>query len=434
MGYLSYIIFGLMLVMASLSAPWAFVLALVQFAIEVALQGSGGMFLATSSLANVLIAGVVVCGALRGALRNSQPFYGYFSPVLWISVTIYGWSILSLVWTPARSVGVNEGVNIITDGFPYFVLYVLVVPLLVSSMADWRQICKVMMFMGMLIGLSIVAHPDFSLKGGRGGFQMDAKIQTSPLALSQAGGMIAIFGALFYSGKGNRLAVFLRAGAFFLGAMVTLLSGTRGQALFAAITIIVGIPISRRLRDFRSYVAIVVGIGVMAFALSFAIDYAAGQTNVNRWSANAVADATEVRLANILDLVIAFIGNPMAWVIGLGHNAFSAVTTTEQGYSHNVFIDVLCELGVPMFVLLLIALWKSVTASRALFLRFQESPTDRAALTILFMMLPYLLMIGAKEGNLWSSWMIFTFMIIITRLEMRTREEATELYWNSDVE
>ena len=355
MGYFSYLIFGFMLVMASFSAPWAFVLALIQFAIEVAVQGSGGMFLATPSLANMLIAGVVTCGLCLDALRKPQPFYGYFSPVFWMSVTIYGWSILSLIWTPARSVGVNEGVNIITDGFPYFVVYILIVPLLVSSMADWRQVCKVMMFMGMLTGLSIVAHPDFSLKGGRGGFQMDAKIQTSPLALSQAGGMIAIFGALFYSGKGNRLAVFLRAGAFFLGAMVTLLSGTRGQALFAAIAIIVGIPISRRLRDFRSYIALVVGIGVMAIALLFAIDYAAGQSNVNRWSANHVADATEVRFANILDLIVAFIGNPLAWVIGLGHNAFSAVTTTEQGYSHNVFVDVLCELGVPMFVLLLVS-------------------------------------------------------------------------------
>ena len=216
--------------------------------------------------------------------------------------------------------------------------------------------------------------------------------------------------------------------------MVTLLSGTRGQALFAAIAIIVGIPISRRLRDFRSYIALVVGIGVMAIALLFAIDYAAGQSNVNRWSANHVADATEVRFANILDLIVAFIGNPLAWVIGLGHNAFSAVTTTEQGYSHNVFVDVLCELGVPMFVLLLVSMWKSVTASRALFLRFQESPSDRAALTILFMMLPYLLMIAAKEGNLWSSWMIFTFMIIITRLEMRTRPDTAAQYCNLDGE
>jgi hypothetical protein len=432
MGYLSYLIFGLMLVMASVSAPWAFVLALMQFVIEVALQGSGGMFLATPSLANMLIAGVVACGFCMDTLRKPQPFYGYFSPVFWMSVTIYGWSILSLIWTPARSVGLNEGVNIITDGFPYFVVYILIVPLLVSSMSDWRKICQVMMFMGMLTGLSIVAHPDFSLKGGRGGFQMDAKYQTSPLALSQAGGMIAIFGALFYSGKGNRFALFVRAGAFLSGAMVTLLSGTRGQALFAAITIIVGIPISRRLRDFRSYIAVVVGIGVTAFALSFAIDYAAGQSKVNRWSANAVAEATEVRLANILDLVVAFIGNPMAWVIGLGHNAFSAVTTTDQGYSHNMFIDVLCELGVPMFVLLLISLWKSVIASRALFLRFQESPSDRAGLTILFAMLPYLLMISAKEGNLWSSWTIFTFMIIITRLEIRTRQDMSALESDRD--
>ena len=110
-------------------------------------------------------------------------------------------------------------------------------------------------------------------------------------------------------------------------------------------------------------------------------------------------------------------------MIGLGHNAFSAVTATDQGYSHNMFVDVLCELGVPMFLLLITALWKSLNASRALFQRFKNSPSDRAALAILFMMIPFLALIANKEGNLWSSWVLFMFMIIVTRLEIRTRDE-----------
>ena len=423
MQYLSHAVFGLMMVMACISAPWGLALALVQFAIEVALQGSGGSFLATPWLANGLIAGAVTCGTVLDALRKPAPFYGYFSSVFWISVTIYGWSILSLIWTPAISASPKEGVNIIIDGLPYFVLYVLIAPLLVGSMSDWQRVCKVMMVMGMLVCISIVANPEFTVKGGRGGFQLGGKDQTSPLALAQVAGMVAAFGALYYSGRGNRLLVVLRIGSFVSGAMVALLSGTRGQMLFAATIIIFGVPISRRLNDFRSYLAISVSLVVMAFAISFAIDYATGQTNVDRWSGDAVAGATQIRLANILDLVVAFISNPLAWVIGLGHNAFSAVTATDQGYSHNMFVDVLCELGVPMFLLLITALWKSLNASRALFQRFKNSPSDRAALAILFMMIPFLALIANKEGNLWSSWVLFMFMIIVTRLETRTRDE-----------
>jgi hypothetical protein len=119
---------------------------------------------------------------------------------------------------------------------------------------------------------------------------------------------------------------------------------------------------------------------------------------------------------------------PSAWIFGLGFNAFSAVCNDlGQGYSHATFADVLCELGIPAFGVLLAILWITFGSGRSLFRRFKDHPGDRAVIATLLAMVIYQVLIANKEGNLWGSLNLFMYCIVVTRLEVRTRSMDIQL-------
>jgi O-antigen ligase len=394
------------------------------FAVEVSMQSSIAIFRSMPALANIIVGGVTLVATIVIVPRTYRPMYGYFTSTYLCTVAILVWSIVSLIWSPAQPLAPNMGSNIILEGYPYFVIYVLLAPLLINSIDEWRSSCTVMMIAGTLVVVSIAASPDFSIKGGRIGTVIEGAARTSPLAIAQMGGMLAIFGALSVGGRLRGLQAAIRFGAFVCGALLALLSGTRGQAAFAIGIIAVFLPMSRQLRNIRSYIGTVFAAAMLGLIALVAFNTVMGQTDTNRWQSGAVADATYIRMQNAFELLNAFAVAPVAWVIGLGFNAFSAVTSEAiQGYSHNFYVDVLCEEGIPAFALLVVAFVKTITSARALFRRYAQDPENRSAVAILVAMFVYNALIAAKEGNLWSTWSLFMFMIFINRIEMRAREQ-----------
>lgn len=274
-----------------------------------------------------------------------------------------------------------------------------------------------MLWLGPLVALAIILNPEFAIKQGRLGTSIDGAVRTSPLAMSQAGGMIAIFGALSYSGTGNRLALLARIASFGAGTAVVLLSGTRGQAIFEFMAIVLAIPVARPVRNVKAFVSIGVGALIMAIGASWLFEFAMSQTDSDRWTADAIASGTAVRLANIEELLLAFISSPIAPVIGLGSNAFSAISgSVGEGYSHNLYVDLLCEQGIPVLALFGFACFAALRSGRLLLERNSADLPRRSALGILLAMELFSMLIAGKEGNLWSSWNVFLFLMIAARI------------------
>jgi hypothetical protein len=291
-----------------------------------------------------------------------------------------------------------------------------------TSVADWRKTCATLLLVGPLIAASVLLNPEVSIKFGRLGTELGGAVRSSPLALSQAGGMIAIVGALASSAKGQRRALVFRWAAFLGGAAVAVLSGTRGQAMFAAVCIAVAYPMAKPLRNAKAYASLLVTGIVMVLAASMLFDTFLSQTDNDRWRTDALASGANVRILNMLDLWSAFAANPLAWVIGLGFNAFTASSRQlTEGYSHNMFVDVLCEEGVPMFLLLCYAIVGAAGRIRLLLSRYADMPVERASIATLAALTLYCMLIAGKEGNLWSSWNVFMFLVIIARIETRDR-------------
>lgn len=416
----------LLLCLLSLTRPAnAFLLMVVFFAMEVSLQASVDIFRSYPWLANVVVGLVMLIATFRAVFTEQRPFLGYFTPTLWLVLALFAWSLVTLMWTPATSDRHNTGYSIVSEAWPYFVLVVVLMPLLIDGIDDLHRVFTWLLVAGSVIVVTILVNPEFTMKLGRIGISLDSKTRTSPLAIGQMGGTLAIVGALYLPQRATRMSLFIRVGAFLLGCLLALYSGSRGQVIFSAMVIAMFLPLSRRIRNVGAFLGTVTGIGILVLVGYIAFGLVSGEADIDRWASGKLMDASDVRAGNILELVRVFAVTPTAWVVGLGFNAFSAVCNDMgQGYSHCTFIDVLCELGIPAFGVLMAILWSVYKSGRRLVARFREDPIDRALVATLLAMVVYQILIANKEGNLWASVNLFMYCIVIARLEVRTRGEG----------
>ncbi len=400
--------------------PWAIAMLFVFFALKLVLQSSVSPFRSFPPLANFFLAGVIGGGFALAMIRQTRPFAGSFTPALGIILLLYVWSITSLAWSPAVPDAHNHGSNIMRDEWPYVVLVVLVAPFLVDGIGDWDISRQIILFGGSLITLLVIFNPEFTIKYGRIGIALDGVNRSSPLAIGQMGGTLAIIGALYRGRIAGRGSVILGLAGFLLGCLLALYSGSRGQAIFALLALLIAFPMSRRLKSIGTFIGSSLALTLAITMPYIAFSMVTGGADVDRWRSDRVADASGIRTQNILILLRAFIPNPLAWVIGLGFNAFSGIDNDlGQGYSHCTFIDVLCEEGLIMFTGLLILCGMVIRASRNLFKKFQNLPAQRSAVATLIGLWIYQVFLCNKEGNLWASVNFFMVSLLVVRIGRR---------------
>ena len=414
-------LFLLICVAALASAEWALVLVTLMFGVEQSLQTSSPTFLERSWLANVIVA--LVCGltALRKVVSYPGTMQGYFTPV-WMGILgLYAWSAISLVWTPSFA----SASEIITSNFPYFLLFILVAPCLLDNMTSVGRFARGVLYSGIFVVLTLVANPEFGTWSGRMGLVVGGKLITNPLAIGELGGTLLILAALLRTGPAPALLATARIAAFIMGAVLAIQSGSRGQLVFAVLIAIAFYPVSKRLKSVFAFLGTAVGVaviaaGVLLLAQNLLVGFAA-----QRWEAGALEGGFQQRMANAGELLAEFVRSPMAWFLGLGANAFSSLNAVaaKDVYVHNMPTEILAELGIPMLVLFVALVVTTARAGYRLFQRYAEHPVERASLSVLLALGAYQFCLINKQGNLWANGMLFLYMLLITRIEIRTRDE-----------
>jgi hypothetical protein len=424
MQYIPLVTFLVLCLMSCLRPGWGFALLVLFFALEVTVQASSELFRSSPTLANLLLGGVIFVALLRETALQNRPFVGYFNTTMRLVCALYAWSIVTVLWTPALAYEPQESYNLILEAWPYFLLIIIAMPILISSVRDWERSLNIVLIAGIVVVISVLINPEFTVRGGRIGIALGGKARTSPLAIGQMGGTLAIIGALYVPRfASSRASLVLRIGAFVMGSLLALYSGSRGQVLFAGVAIAVCLPLSRKIRDARTFAGAFALIGILSVIAYFTFDLVVGSSDVNRWESKHVEGATDIRLTNIGDLIVVFATTPSAWLIGLGFNAFSAVCSgLGQAYSHCTFADILAELGLPAFAVLIAMLMRTYRAGKSLMIGYGDSPSERSAIATLLAMVVYQVLLANKEGNLWASVNLFMFMIVVDRLEVRSRE------------
>lgn len=405
---------------------WAIVLVLLMYSLEQALQGSVPMFLSWPPLANYIVAIATGLATVHAVFRQERPFVGYFNSV-WVGFTVLLiWAAASLMWTPSF----EAASKLTRDSLPYIFLFFFCAPLLIDRTQDFGPIVKLYLVFGILVAISIIANPAFDLRSGRLGFRIATGVRSSPLAIGELGGVLMITSALIYSGIRTSVWTILRLVGFACGTALALYSGSRGQVLFGGLIAIAFYPISKPVKNLVTFLTTALGFVVLTLVVYFAARLVLGTgdlTMVTRWDATSLEGGASVRMQNFLDLFLAFAASPVAWVLGLGINAFSSVSlASTEPYSHSIFLDALCELGVPAFIVLCICVQRSYAASRQLFANHAGNPFERASLAVFIAMAAYQVLLVNKQGMLWSAGPFYLHLVILNRVLTREQVLATD--------
>lgn len=418
-------LFVLVCLIALRNPAWALALVFVMYSIEQALQVSSGIFLRIPPLANVCVALTVGACVVMTLSRSQRPLYGYATPQLYAVTTLFVWGAVSLLWSPSF----ESGLGMTRWGLPYVVLMVYAAPLLIDDIESLERFVLGFLVVGTLTTGLIVLNPGFSVKAGRLGIDIGGGFRTNPLAIGELGGMLLTTGVLALRPSGTAVvSTVLRTSACLLGGYLALQSGSRGQLVFALVIGICFVPLARRINNIGRF------LGTVAIALTlvplamWAAQNFIGSQDLRRWDLSKLAEGAAVRNQNILDLFRAFATDPLAWFLGLGFNAFTSVTPTIEPYSHIFFVDVLTELGIPMFILLLWWLKRVWNDGLWLFRRYADDPEQRANLACLFAMFVFQLLIVNKQGYLWMATLFFLPGVMITRLRMREERLDSEYH------
>jgi hypothetical protein len=415
--------FVVVCLLATLRSSWALALLVVLFPLKQALQASSGFFLTYYALPNYIAVVVTLISVLRKIAPQHTPLQGYLTGPFWCTIVLFTWSIVSLLWTPS----VGSGSDYIITNVPYFLLYVVLAPLLMRGMNAYREFLLVLLIISTLVAIVILVNPVFTSYSGRIGIQLASNIRTNPLAIGELGGVLMITAALFRDNNRSILTTFIRITGFIAGVLLALQSGSRGQVLFAVVLSLVFFPISRRVRSVGTFVGTAVGVVVICAVVLFLAQYILEGYALRRWDASAIDDGVDVRFDNLVDLIRFWTISPLAWLIGLGFNAFTSLgaTQAEMGYTHNIPVDVLTELGIPMFGVFVGISVGVVRSSRWLFARFGGDTEYRAAAATAMALAAYQFLLINKQGMLWTSPAYFMWSLLLVKMQRFEAKDMT---------
>lgn len=422
---IAYPIFLAACLLALLRPGWAFALVATMYAAEQLVQAAGGVFLRFPPLANFMVAGIAGIAAIRLLLVTERPLAGYTGRPLGLCIALFAWSAITLAWTPSY----ENASRLIGDGVPYFILFVLTAPLLIADIADARRALWATMLMAIAVAVGLLANPEVRSASGRLGVALSATERTSPLAIGDLGGLAIILGALLRPMDRTGLTLLAKIAAVLLGVALALMSGSRGQVLFAVLLGVAFLPLARQVRNVGGFFATVGAIAFVGGGAYLLAPLVLDRLGSERWDAASLQEGVGVRLNNVMVLVEAQLEQPLSYAIGLGYNAFTAYTPDyTEPYSHNVPLDVFAELGMPAFIVFAALLWIGVRQFRALLRRHSDDPVNRSVVATMGALASFYLLLCTKQGNLWATGPLFMMLIAIGRVQSREHElsDATE--------
>ncbi len=412
--------FVLVCLVSMFRTSWTLSLLVVFFPFKQALQASSGFFISNNTLPNYIVALIVAIAAFREATSKERPFLGYLSFQFTGAMLLLGWSVVSLVWTPSREMATE----FISINLPYAILFVILGPMLIRDVREFRSFLLAFLPISSLVAVVMLLNPTFTSQSGRMGVQIAANLRTNPLAIGELGGVMIIVASLIRSDSAGIALGVARAIAMSTGAILAIQSGSRGQIAFAVLVAILCFPAARRVRSVSGFFGATLGSLAVAGVVLVVAQYALEGNLLKRWDAQAVDEGVGIRLANLFDLLSAWLATPAAWLFGLGFNAFSSLGAAQaaQGYTHNLTADILAELGLPIFCVYLMLIAQTFRSSTWLIRRFADEPSYRSVCAIAVALAAYQLLLANKQGMLWASPALFLSFITISRL--RTRESS----------
>lgn len=406
---------------------WAVLLVLLMFPVEQLLQATVPPLAARPSLLQFIVFGAACLGVgSRVMLRGGEALRGLLNPVSALTFVLYALVLVGVAYSPAP-VAARLAV---TEGLPYWVLMLVLLPMLIDDLDDFYRLCMPLIVVGVVAAVAVQLHPASSYYAGRlhislpgpGGIGLERK---NPLVLGDLGAMAAISAGLFVPASKSWTTILLRGAAVFFGLSLAFATA-RGQAL-GGLLVLCSLFFLARGGTGRGVfavagVAAVVVLGGMFYWLIFNDNQAGG-----RFSTEAFAEGGLTRVQYGEALLSAMANNPIAWAIGLGTHATAQLLGdpgSTSAYPHNLIVQVVGEHGMLGFTILVLICLSLAALVWSVWPLVNRDRVKRSAFTVLLGICAYAFLISMKQGSFVIQPMPFAVFLVFGRILYCERQRA----------
>lgn len=413
---------ALLFAVSILRPAWAFAVVLSMFPLEIVVQSGSPFFVSKPWVFNVAVAMLAGVAIVRRILGGESPFRNLGTSALAACWLFFIWGCLSTLWAPPGA----EVARLVLTPLPYWIVFIVIAPMMVSRVEELRGVVNALLAVGVFTCLLIVASPQFDFVSGRLGIRLAGGDRTNPLAMGTMGGTLMIVGGLTLFSTRTTWGIAYRGAAIVLGAGVAILSGSRGQVVFAAVTILLCIPISYRLTNVRGFMLTSLAALAVVGGLVFAASKFIGSENEDRWQLQELATGGTGRIDNVFELLTAYLESPGHWLQGLGYTAFGTLNTRSgDPYSHVMTVDALAEgglIGAALLIWILVTGWRN---GRVIARAVEDHPAERSFAAVLLGLALYYFLLSNKQGSMLGTPILFGLLILMGRIrrDLESREE-----------
>lgn len=410
---------------------WAVVLIIVLFPFEQLLATYIPQLLARRWLFNIMVGVVALLAVVLRFFRREPLASGFKNPVTYLVATLYALAAVGLLYTPSR----GEAVAYMRFGLSYFGLYLVLMPLLVQDIYDFRRLLTGIMLAGTVIAALILLSPQTTYYAGRLFVELatdaDAGGRANPLATAELGGLIALIAVLIRYERAGFLLNLLRAAALVLGLGLAIGSGSRGQVLAAVTAGVLFYPIARKVANPRQFFLGAVGFAVLALGIYLTFKLFIGEQNRERWAVYAMIQDAAGRFDRIWLLLGPYMSSPGHWLFGLGTNAFSSFDPAREGtYVHNLAAEVLGEQGLVGAVVLGASMYFTYRYGYRLWACYRDDPLMRSTAAILAGICAYALILSLKQGSFIADPAPFYWWLVLAKIARH--EQSMTAGWSAE--
>jgi hypothetical protein len=289
--------------------------------------------------------------------------------------------------------------------------------------------------LGAIVTLLFLFNPSAEWQGGRfiinlGKTYGVTDFTSNPLALADTGGMMMICAAFMnFRDKGRLGFVFTIAGLV-LGLALTVVSGSRGQIIFAVIIAVTMYPIARQVKNANQFIGVAAGVGFLMLLIYLTFNFALSEEATRRWSGNLVGEATEDRGKRLSMAISVFLSDPAAWVVGKGSNSFPFFTGSLIDYPHNIVAEIMLDYGIFGLTLFGITLYYTFCYGRDMIRIWGNDPVARGTVAAWIGTCMFAFMTSLKQGSIIGQPTPFYYWIILGKIffdeQARARQREFE--------